>query len=1293
MKKIFLLLLIISLTLCSFISCVPTTPSEGEGEGEPEDTSPGFTTNRVVLVELFNAVGCGASEAINPILEELAQEYGTDQVILVEEAGWGKYSTPETMERFSWYVTGTKHTPFVAINGLNETLASVGSIGGGGGGSTPAPTPPEPEPEPEPEIELIEVVSKEINLNEGGIIEITDPENELFGLKLIIEPITKQEKRLVDEVINIVMYIGLTSTCELPEYQGYLITPIVIQAGIEDMIPGISKIEIPYNEKQLINSGVSKDSEIHALRTIDIKQPWEELSLDQFTIKDNVVTIPIGWTVNYPGFYFYTLTVDNAIPPDPNDFNNPLPGDLLYKFSKLIPFKINEGWLPGHVGIYVGERYDEENEKKYNVIEALLSGVQRTFYEDIQGFGGDSIYLGAREPEYGLLHGQRNKIVALAEAAVGSGYAAFETFTSMIYSGLGMGEIVKGPYKYNCVGLAEGAYEYAGVDLVSDYDEGNQEWSAHDILTPAEQWYQTVPASGVIDQNTSPEISGFEMIPENLIEVGSQVTITCNATDQDQDILTYEWLVPDETEPIMGGKQLNLQVPSVVGNYQIICRVFDNYGGEDIEEIEITVGDVNHTPVITSTAVTSATKAEPYSYDVNATDSDGDTLFYSLTTKPSGMNINSSTGLIAWTPTTSGDYNVTVKVSDGELFDTQSFTITVSESPPPTKTLTSLTVSPDNMSFSAAGQTKYISEITLGWLWSDGTTTTSSLALGDATYSGYNTLVAKIVIAIPNVKVESVGEGSTNIKVSYTDSGVTKYDYIAVTVAYPPPDVPDLVISSLTHFPASPTTVDQITFTAVVKNIGTGPANASTLSFKVGGESIPPTFSVPILTPGATHTVERQSVLGVAQSYIITVTADVNNDVIESDESNNQRTDTVVVTQEGDMFPAPTLYPIELEGYVEVTESMVFTLNWTSVSGADEYRIDWAIDSSDLSNFEIHNPNHDDTWPDLLSETIARQIEADSHVFYWRVRAQNQDSGKIGYWSNIESIYCPSIDEVVWTPVQCDGEIPEITEVIQTYWESWSEPYDFSLALSVCLVGSPEYDLIYSWFESSNTPIWEYYFDSIIDVNFYNNCKLADVNVKVLKDANPDYYFTMLFHLEKIEEGWKIYDKEESINNNGTYALRDIGPAGGLIFYDKGSYSDGWRYMEAAPVSTEWPGKEWGSYGTLIGGTETGIGSGQSNTTIIVTWLNSHSETDRAAQVCDALVYGGYSDWFFPSRGELNLMYENLKLFSVGGFANGYYWSSSEDSADRAGSQNLYDGNQYYHAKYGTGRVRAARAF
>ena len=142
MKKIFLLLFVIILSLSLFNGCAPTsppapTPSEGEDEGEGEPTG-----DRVVLVELFNADGCAASKLINPIMEGLAQDYGTGQVILIEGAAWGKYTTSEVQSRFDWYVPGTKHTPFIAFNGLSDTF-SEGIVGGGGGGSIPvnhAPT-------------------------------------------------------------------------------------------------------------------------------------------------------------------------------------------------------------------------------------------------------------------------------------------------------------------------------------------------------------------------------------------------------------------------------------------------------------------------------------------------------------------------------------------------------------------------------------------------------------------------------------------------------------------------------------------------------------------------------------------------------------------------------------------------------------------------------------------------------------------------------------------------------------------------------------------------------------------------------------------------------------------------------------------------------------------------------------------------------------------------------------------------------------------------------------------------
>jgi hypothetical protein len=103
------------------------------------------------------------------------------------------------------------------------------------------------------------------------------------------------------------------------------------------------------------------------------------------------------------------------------------------------------------------------------------------------------------------------------------------------------------------------------------------------------------------------------------------------------------------------------------------------YGQADIY-FTPTGGAINYPPEITSSPVTVGTVGEAYSYDVEAEDINGDTLTYALTTAPSGMTINSSTGLISWTPAApqEGLNPVTVSVTDGNGGeDTQSFSVNV----------------------------------------------------------------------------------------------------------------------------------------------------------------------------------------------------------------------------------------------------------------------------------------------------------------------------------------------------------------------------------------------------------------------------------------------------------------------------------------------------------------------------------------------------------------------------------------------------------------------------------------
>jgi hypothetical protein len=89
-------------------------------------------------------------------------------------------------------------------------------------------------------------------------------------------------------------------------------------------------------------------------------------------------------------------------------------------------------------------------------------------------------------------------------------------------------------------------------------------------------------------------------------------------------------------------------------------------------------------PVILSWAPYRAYWGSPYTYQVQATDPDNDTLTYSLTQAPAGMTIDPVTGRIEWTPSgaQSGRYYATVKVEDGRCGEvTQSFSVYVYSQP------------------------------------------------------------------------------------------------------------------------------------------------------------------------------------------------------------------------------------------------------------------------------------------------------------------------------------------------------------------------------------------------------------------------------------------------------------------------------------------------------------------------------------------------------------------------------------------------------------------------------------
>lgn len=173
----------------------------------------------------------------------------------------------------------------------------------------------------------------------------------------------------------------------------------------------------------------------------------------------------------------------------------------------------------------------------------------------------------------------------------------------------------------------------------------------------------------------------------------------------------------------------------------------------------------------------------------------------------------------------------------------------------------------------------------------------------------------------------------------------------------------------------------------------------------------------------------------------------------------------------------------------------------------------------------------------------------------------------------------------------------------------------------------------------------------------------------------------------------------------------DIGPGGGLVFYDAGSRQSWGRWLEASPSECEAAAKVWriaapGKRGTkqlpLLYNTwstaarqrveSKRLGIGKANTDLIV---RQHKGVPQAALdataagYADSLVCGGKDDWFLPSKDELDALYNALAIAdhdltgsNAFGFDRGFYWTSSEYNNENAWTQYWIDGQQFDREKW-----------
>lgn len=161
---------------------------------------------------------------------------------------------------------------------------------------------------------------------------------------------------------------------------------------------------------------------------------------------------------------------------------------------------------------------------------------------------------------------------------------------------------------------------------------------------------------------------------------------------------------------------------------------------------------------------------------------------------------------------------------------------------------------------------------------------------------------------------------------------------------------------------------------------------------------------------------------------------------------------------------------------------------------------------------------------------------------------------------------------------------------------------------------------------------------------------------------NTEYYIRSY---TKIKDKY-YYGEQKKIKTAGYF-----GPAGGIVAYDKGVFTDGWRYLEISikDVGRNYAtsgfyrfGAIWSDTKNYLAGTSEKMGDGLANTNFIISKIPGES----AAKFCKLHSANGYNDWFLPSKEEALVILKSLQNGGMSLDSGLTTWSSSEANENEA---------------------------
>jgi fibro-slime domain-containing protein/RHS repeat-associated protein len=237
-------------------------------------------------------------------------------------------------------------------------------------------------------------------------------------------------------------------------------------------------------------------------------------------------------------------------------------------------------------------------------------------------------------------------------------------------------------YSYQLVGADSDndtliwSLDSAPIGMVIDANTGILKWNptstqigTHTIavrLTDAYGLYvgqeYTLKVNGV---NTPPQI---QSTPNTIGGLNSPYKYQVKAVDTEGDTLKYSLGRRPQGMVVNSDTGLITWTPNAtqIGNQTIDVLVTDAQGATSTQTYNLVVGNtpINQAPTITSQPKFTADINSKYQYQVVGTDPENSQITYALTTAPTGMVIDASTGLITWDNPTLGNTNIQITATD-----------------------------------------------------------------------------------------------------------------------------------------------------------------------------------------------------------------------------------------------------------------------------------------------------------------------------------------------------------------------------------------------------------------------------------------------------------------------------------------------------------------------------------------------------------------------------------------------------------------------------------------------------